>query len=102
VHSNLNARLRILPIGLDRQLRICSGTQKSVRIDVPVVLVPIIRNRLDQVTVRGAHSHPKGGVAASPVDPVGAFGRTSVDLASRIQELEPTGAECWAHGCVDR
>jgi hypothetical protein len=28
---------------------------------------------------------------ASPVDPVGAFGKTSVDVASRIQEPEPTG-----------
>ena len=28
---------------------------------------------------------------ASPDDPVGAFGRTSVEVASRIHEPEPTG-----------
>lgn len=63
VHGDLVAFLRILALGLNGHLRGGRGTEKSVGVDVPLVRLPVVCDRLDQVTVGGTHANPKGGIA---------------------------------------
>lgn len=46
---------------LNRELRVLSGLGESVSKDAPLLRVPVVGNRLNQVALVGAHSNPERG-----------------------------------------
>lgn len=63
VHGDLVAGDRIMALGLHRHLRVGSSRQKSVAIDAPLIAVPVVRDRLNEVAIGSAHANPKRGIA---------------------------------------
>ena len=80
-----------------------AGLHESVGIHGPVTLLPIVGNGLDQVAVRGAHTHPKGGdgIGRPSTGPLWQDkGRSS--FADKRVRCDRARAQCGTHGGVHR
>lgn len=63
MHGDLITGIRGRAVRLNRHLRGGRRGQQRVRKDSPVRRRPVVGNRLDQITLGGAHSNPEREVS---------------------------------------
>lgn len=100
VHGNTITLLGgSLVLVLNGQLRVISSLGESVSEDAPLVGLPVICNRLDQVTLIGAHSNPKRGNTSRTLGNVGKD-KSRSGLADPGARANGTSAKGRAHSSV--
>ena len=101
MHGNLLALDGVCAICLNGHLAGWSSAQKGVCVNAPCVRVPVIGNRLDQVTVRGTHADPQRGITRAAAGCLGQD-KSGSGLPYPGTRANGTGAEGRTHGSLNR